>query len=261
MQPPVYHTVVFLHLNLPHFFSSFFFYPLLFLKGAYYTLLELYEEAGSLSVGSLKAQFAAGVSLQEHLLPAAGLELWRVGLENYTGAAVVQMNASGLTYLTRWRKAGLLDEKIKNKCLCLHSDLRAWNAAAYGRRGDTRAAARYIRLDFPVLCLSRLCLFSTASVLLSVSFFLLHSASSPCLCQTCMQSGLCKYSCTRACKTIWISRSTIRDGTRHVPHAHALACTKREIYSSVPLPFLLSSWPDTALGSIPRADPLVGTLM
>lgn len=119
MQPPVYHTVVFLHLNLPHFFSSFFFYPLLFLKGAYYTLLELYEEAGSLSVGSLKAQFAAGVSLQEHLLPAAGLELWRVGLENYSGAAVVQMNASGLTYLTRWRKAGLLDEK-KNRNACVY---------------------------------------------------------------------------------------------------------------------------------------------
>lgn len=147
------------------------------------------------------------------------------------------------------------------KCLCPHSDLLAWNAAAYGRRGDTRAAARYITLDFPVFCLSRFCLsvFSTDSILLSVSFFfLLHSASFPHLCQTCMQSGLCKYSCTQACKTIWISRSTIRDGTLHVPHAHA---HKERGISQCPSPFFLSFWPDTALGSIPRADPLVGTLM
>lgn len=96
------------------------------------------------------------------------------------------------------------------------------------------------------------------SFYLFLFFFLLHSASFPHLCQTCMQSGLCKYSCTQACKTIWISRSTIRDGTLHVPHAHA---HKERGISQCPSPFFLSFWPDTALGSIPRADPLVGTLM
>lgn len=38
-----------------------------------------------------------------------------MGLENCSEAAVVQMNASGLTYLTRWSKAGLLHEKKKRK--------------------------------------------------------------------------------------------------------------------------------------------------
>lgn len=132
------------------------------------------------------------------------------------------------------------------KCLCPHSDLLAWNAAAYGRRGDTRAAARYITLDFPVFLSfvfpvsASLSFQLIPSFYLFLFFFLLHSASFPHLCQTCMQSGLCKYSCTQACKTIWISRSTIRDGTLHVPHARA----QRERYFSVSLPLfsLFLAW-------------------
>lgn len=84
--------------------------------GLLYTSGALYEKAGKLSVGSLKAPFVAGASLQEHLLPAAGLELWRVDLENYFGSAVAQINASGLTYLTQRRKAGLLGGMVGDAC-------------------------------------------------------------------------------------------------------------------------------------------------
>lgn len=91
----------------------------------------------------------------------------------------------------------------------------------------------------------------------SISFFLLRAVSSPLLYCTCMQSGLCKCSCTQACKTIWISRTMIRDGTRRIPHnlctctpTHARKHKERDLFFSTP-PLFLSFWPDTALGSIP----------
>lgn len=142
--------------------------------------------------------------------------------------------------VARWKKKKTL------KCLCPYSDLLAWNAAAYGRRGDTRAAARYITLDFPVFLCFVFPVSASLSFQLITSLYLfvlslLHSASSPHLCQTCMQSGLCKYSCTQGCKTIWIPHSTIRDGTQHVPHAHA---HKEKDISQFPSPFfsLFLAW-------------------
>lgn len=94
-----------------------------------------------------------------------------------------------------------------------------------------------------------------------ISFLLLRAASSPHLCRTCMQSGLCKCSCTQACKTIWISRTTIRDGTRRIPHTlaharpHMHARTKREIYFSAPLPFFSLSGLTQPLDLFPELTP------